>query len=104
MSTRQRKRRVVAKLYVPLLCVLCLSYFAFHALNGDYGVYAKKRMAVRIASLEAELAALQSEKLRIEHRVSLLKPESLDRDLIDELARRNLNYVHVNDIVVLPHE
>lgn len=101
MSTRQRKRRGVAKLYVPALCVACLGYFIFHAFNGDYGVYAKKQTAIRVAVLEAELARLQGERMRLEHRVSLLKPESLDRDLVDELARKSLNYIHVHDVVIV---
>jgi cell division protein FtsB len=58
-------------------------------------------------SLQVELAQLEYSKLKfqrkeLEHRVSLLHPDSLDPDMLDERARVMLNYGLKDDIVIIP--
>ena len=46
---------------------------------------------------EARLAELKAQRLKIEHKVVLLRPESIDPDKLDEEARAMLGFVHAND-------
>lgn len=55
----------------------------------------------QVSELEQELAILTAEREELVARVSLLRPESLDPDMLDERARLNLNLVHANELVVL---
>ena len=48
-------------------------------------------------SSEAELAA---ERATLERRVALLRPESLDRDMLEERARAVLNLAHPDERVI----
>ena len=101
MSTRQRKQSKIRPLLLPFCCLLVLGYFAYHAVEGDYGLFALGKLKDRVASLEAELAtSARGEPARMERHVALMRPESLDRDMIDERAREALNMADAKDIVI----
>ena len=100
MSTRQRKQSKIRPLLLPFCCLLVLGYFAYHAVEGDYGLFALGKLKERVASLETELAALRAEREQLESHVALMRPESLDRDMIDERAREALNMADAKDLVI----
>ena len=100
MSTRQRKQSKLKPLLLPFCCLLILGYFAYHAVEGDYGLFALGKLRDRVATLESELAAVRAERARMEAHVALMRPESLDRDMIDERAREALNMSDAKDIVI----
>ena len=100
MSTRQRKRSKVKPLLAPAASLIALAYFAYHAVEGQYGLSALARIEAREAQLAAELVALRAGREALDGRVALLRPESLDPDMIDERARQALNFAHPEDIVV----
>lgn len=100
MSTRQRKRSKFKPLLAPAASLLALAYFAYHAVEGEYGLAALNRLEERQAQLAAELAALEESRAALDERVALLRPESLDPDMIDERARQALNFAHPDDIVI----
>ena len=100
MSTRQRKQSKVKPLLVPVSCLLILGYFAYHAVEGDYGLFALGKLQARVAALRSELEAVRAERAGMESHVALMRPESLDRDMIDERAREALNMADVKDIVI----
>jgi cell division protein FtsB len=101
MSTRQRKQSRLRPLLLPGACLLLLAYFAYHAVEGEYGLYALDRLKAREAALQQELAELKERRDPLERRVALMRPESLDPDMVDERARHALNMVHRNDVVIL---
>ncbi|HEY4775757.1 MAG TPA: septum formation initiator family protein, partial [Xanthobacteraceae bacterium] len=47
---------------------------------------------------------LKQERAEWQHRVNLLKSESIDPDMLDERARALLNYVDPRDVVILPRQ
>lgn len=101
MWTRQHKQRNTGKLIVPALSVVVLSYFGFHAYHGEYGIYSKYRMQARAAELQAELDAIQARRIHLEQRVRLLNDGSLEKDMLDELARRALNVAHPDEVIIM---
>jgi cell division protein FtsB len=100
MWTRQRKKRRAGALIVPVIAVAFLSYFGFHAFQGEYGIYAKYRLQERTASLHAELAQVRKERERIEHRVRLLADGTLEKDMLEEQARRSLNLARADELII----
>lgn len=101
MWTRQHKKRKTGVLIVPAITVAVLGYFGFHAFQGDYGIYSKYRLEERVAELEGRLAVLQGERSRLEARVRLLADGTLERDMLDEHARRALNMALPDEIIVM---
>lgn len=95
---RSRARHVVG----PVLGICAVAYFAYHAVQGDRGLIAWLSLKQRVEVARGELDAITEQRKVLEHRVSLLHPESLDPDLLEERARLMLNYGHPEDIVIIP--
>jgi len=100
VTTRQRRRSKLRMLLVPAGSLAVLGYFVYHSFNGDYGIWSRERMEAEAVRLEAELAALQKERTALAFRANLLRPESLDPDMVDERARRNLNVLHPDELMI----
>jgi len=100
-ATRQRKQSFLRRLITPVIAIAALGYFGFHAMNGELGLVGRAMIERQVSELEAELEVLVDERQELVARVSLLRPESLDPDMLDERARLNLNLVHTDELVVL---
>lgn len=100
MAIRTRFQRFLRGSVVPLAAIACTSYFAYHAFHGSHGIFAGLRLERQIDTLETELDLVRLQREALEKRVALMRPESLDPDLLDERARDMLNFVHPNDLVI----
>ena len=100
MITRQHRRSRLKWLWMPLLTLAFLGYFAFHTFNGAYGKWALDRMQAQAAALDSQLGDLRRERIELEKRVSFLRPESLDADMVDVEARTQLNVLRPDEVVV----
>ena len=88
-------------LIFPLLACFAGGYFGYHLQNGDHGLKARADLERRKDVLAGELAGLREVKTRLERDVALLRPESLDPDMLDERARAILNLAHPDDLIML---
>ena len=85
----------------PLLGVLIIAYFAFHVVQGDRGLLAFASLSKQIKKAETTEGILAKERSTWENRVSLLRPERLDRDMLEERARVMLNYGRADEVMIL---
>ena len=69
-------------------------------LFGATGLFAWSDYSRALAAKRVELTQLQRDQGRLENRVRLLDPRHVDPDLVDELARRELNVLHPDEIVI----
>ncbi len=93
---RRRARQVIG----PVLGISLICYFAFHLVQGDRGLAAWLRLTQEVNEARTTLVQLDAERQALEHRDSLLRPEHLDRDMLDERARSTLNLIGPNEIVI----
>jgi len=100
MVTRRRLRSVLTALGLYLGAALLIGYFGVNAYTGNHGLKARADLDQQIAQLSSELNALKAERATWERRVSLLKSESLDPDMLDERARRLLDYLDPRDLTL----
>jgi cell division protein FtsB len=100
-ATRYRRKTFRQRLTAPVFALALVGYFGFHALNGELGLVGKARIEHRYAELEKELTHLTAEREELQRRVMLLRPESLDPDMIDERARESLNLVQPQELAIL---
>ena len=84
---------------VTLVCCTLLGYFGWHAYKGPRGFPYRDGLEVKVATLKAKYQGMQQERERLEGKVTLLRPESIDPDLLDELARGNLQLAKPTDVV-----
>ena len=81
--------------------ITIMGYFAFHAFNGQYGTRAHLAMKVQIAELEAQYEKRKHVRDQLQERVNLLSQGSIERDMIDEQVRRQLNMARSDEVVIL---
>ena len=93
-------RRRAADVLGPVLGFCVVGYFAYHSVEGDRGIVAWLRLNEQIVTAQVELDSLQGERKSLERRVALLRPESLDPDLLEERVRAVLNYARPGEVVV----
>ena len=86
---------------VTLVCLSLLSYFAWHAWNGPRGYPYRDKLTAEATDLGTEYAAVDEQRSHLEHRVMLLRPDSIDPDILDEFARAQLDMAAAGDVVVL---
>jgi len=101
MVSRRRLRSVLTALCLYILAALIIGYFGIHAFTGNRGLQAKHDLDQQTGELTAEIDRLKAERAQWERRVSLLRSESLDPDMLDERARVLLNYADPHDLILM---
>jgi cell division protein FtsB len=87
-------------LIVSAVCFVLLGYFSWHAIEGPRSFAHRDRLIAKAEGLEERLIKLKEAQGAMEARVQLMRPESVDPDMLDELARRTLQYVAPADFIV----
>jgi len=85
---------------VLLLCLGLTAYFAYHAIHGRHGLAARSELIERSALLEFEIKSLEAVRTKLERDVALLAPDRPDPDIVEEIARDVLGFVHPADRIV----
>lgn len=101
MWTRHHKNRKTGRLILPAVCAAFLAYFGYHAYNGEYGINSKYQLDARRVELTARLAQLHDERMHIENRTNLLRDGSLEKDMLDEQARRALSMSKPDEVTIM---
>jgi cell division protein FtsB len=100
MVTHTRLRAVLTALGLYAVAALVIGYFGFSAYTGAHGLKAKQDLAQQQANLTRDIERTRAARLELQHRVSLLRADNLDPDMLDERARAMLNYLHPRDLTL----
>ena len=100
MVSRRRLRAFLTALCLYTMAALLIGYFGINAYTGNRGLKAKQDIDRQIAELTAEIERLKAERTVWTRRVSLLRSDRIDPDMLDERARVLLNYAHPNDVIL----
>lgn len=101
MVVRSRIRAIFVPLVLYVVSGLTVGYFIYHSQHGNRGLETKITLRQQIVALDEEIATLHEQRESWERRVSMLRNNAVDRDLLDERARLTLNRLHKNDIVIM---
>lgn len=101
MVTRRRLRTVLTTLGLYVGAALLIGYFGVNAFTGNHGIRARQGLDAQLARLASERDDLRQERQRWERRVALLKPQSIDPDMLDERARALLDYVDPRELTFM---
>ena len=93
---RVRYRTII----VLLTCALGLLYVGYQSVQGERGLLGWVERSADVERSRAEVAALAEERRKLERRVSQLRTDNLDLDLLDQEARRLLNLGHPDEEVL----
>jgi cell division protein FtsB len=84
----------------PLIALLLMIYFGYHIVQGERGFFSWMRLRQKITESQEHLSQLHSEKEVLERRVGLLRPDSLDQDMLEQRAREVLNLGNPDEVVI----
>jgi cell division protein FtsB len=101
MIVMRELRRWVRVAIGPVLGIALTGYFAYNLVEGDRGFDAWLRLTREIRAENARLEALRVERQALSLKVSDLKPNHLDPDLLDERVRASLNLAAPSEIVIM---
>src|ERR1700749_5171423 len=99
MVSRSRLKSILTGIALYAMAVALIRYFGGTAYTGRFGLNAQQELDQEIISLTSELARLKQERAQGEQRLSLLRSDRVDPDMLDERARYQLDYVHPHDLV-----
>ena len=99
MVSRNRLKSFLTGLALYTMAAAMIGYFGINAYTGRYGLNARQELDQEIIALTSELARLKKERAESEQRVSLLRSDRVDPDMLDERARYQLDYANLRDLV-----
>jgi cell division protein FtsB len=87
-------------LSVMAVCLALIGYFSWYGYEGPRGFKFRDGLIVKADTLGKKLAVIEAQSSALESRVKLMRPESVDPDLLDELARASLDFSKPNDLIL----
>ena len=100
MRGGKRIFELIRRAAFPALALIVVGTFAGHAIAGPNGILAWGGYHRALKERQAELAQLEQEKARLEHRSDLLDPRKADPDMADELVRKDLGLIRPDEVIV----
>ena len=97
VELRQRARHVVG----PIIGSALVFYIAYNTVQGDRGLIAYWQLTKQVEQASEIKEELDAQRHRMENRVRLMYPQSLDPDMLDERARFLLGYARADEYVVI---
>ena len=99
MVSRTRLKSLLTGIVLYAMAAAMIGYFGVNAYTGKYGLNARQELDQEIIALTSELVRLKQERAEGEQRVSLLRSERVDPDMLDERVRFQLDFAHPRDLV-----
>lgn len=97
LEIKRRSRRMI----VPIVGALFVCYFLVHSFHGDRGVLAWMHLQKQVTVAEKTLGETSSVRKEYDRRISLLRSEQLDADMLDERARIMAGLVRPDEFIVI---
>ncbi len=100
--TRGRKQRLLRQTVLFAALIAMIVYVASDAVRGAHGLIANQLLHAKISALQKDLAALKTQRARLERDAELLGPKAAGQPaLVDEQARALLDLARPTDIVIV---
>jgi len=100
MRIRRSVSRFFGALVIPAICAAATLYFSYYAIWGSRGAMELGRVDGKLTVQKQRLAEVKDQRVRLQHRISLLEPGSVDPDMVEELARGQLQDGGPNQVAV----
>lgn len=102
MNTVYAHRYLIRQnLFACIGICICL-YFAYHALYGNRSYIKWMQLNSQIETTSQKLSELQKDRVELEQKVAMMRPGSVDADLLEEQVRLVLGYKHKDEKVLMP--
>ncbi len=97
---KSKQNRPISQYLATFISCGLFVYFAFHLIHGERGYFALKGVEAKLAVSQHHYDDLSQERQSLENRVKMLRPDSVDLDLLDERARVVLGFMKPSEVVI----
>jgi len=101
LKKQNKKHTKILNIVLTVLGLFIIVYFLYNSIQGERGFFELKRLQNEALIAEENLERLREEKESLKHKIDLLKGENVDEDLLEEEARRLLNFSKPNEVIIL---
>lgn len=95
------KRYLVRQNLVAVIGVCLSVYFSYHLVAGQRSLLSLMSLDNQVEEQQAALERLTNERTDLERRVVMMRPGSIDRDLLEERVRVMLGYTRENEQIII---
>lgn len=101
MNTRSHRHffQTIRSSLPTLFFILILFYFLFHYIQGERGLLAYMHLSQTLEQKQQTLAEINTKVAHLEAKVSGLRTNNLDLDLLEGEVRRVLNFAHPSEAI-----
>ena len=100
MRIKRSVTRFFTVLILPAITLAVVGYFGTYAIWGNRGILVLEDTQAQLGVQEQQLAQVQANRMRLEHRIALMEKDGGDADLVEELARTQLMDGAPNQVAV----
>ena len=100
-AASKNNRNLISQLLSTLFSLGIFLYFGFHLMHGDRGYFALRGVDQKLVVAKEKYSYLLAEREVLENRVKLLRPGSIDPDMLDERVRIVLGFVDLDEKVLM---
>jgi cell division protein FtsB len=93
----------MAPKYAAIGMAVLVAYFAYHAFAGEQGLGKWSDMQAELSDKQAELIEIQDANDALKRDIARLTPGRVDKDLVEMLARENLELVYPDELIIINH-
>lgn len=102
MSRASPVRSILRSAGLPAVAIIAMGFFIYNAVLGPNGLMMLKDIHAEVAQKNAEYSVLEKKRAVAQNHVDLLDPKrGADPDMVDELARKQLNVARPDEVVVV---
>lgn len=81
---------------------ICLSfYFCYHLVAGQRGYFRLVSLERQVIEISSKYDNLQGDRNAVEKKVVMMRPGSIDRDLLEERVRHVLGFRQADELILL---
>ncbi len=89
------------ELVVSIACMGLIGYLCWQGFYGVRSIHYRSTLSHKFATLTADYNGIANQRKVLENRVKMVQPGTMDADLVDEMARHDLNMGNATDVVVM---
>lgn len=94
------QRYIVRRNFIAIIGVCLSVYFCYHLIAGERGYLRYLSLENRIVEAEMSLDNLSAQRADKEEKVVMMRPGSINRDLLEERARIVLGYRYADEKII----
>ena len=85
---------------VILILILACLFFVNSSILGSRGLITQIQLKDQLSLLQSEIEIQEEQIALMENKTLRITLEYLDLDLLDELARQKLGYIHLDEVII----